>query len=118
MIGTVKPAPLYDKIADMERAFRFNGVTLTRQDYESMPCSMFATELSDKVMQKIAKETYEWLISNGWEDAQISKYLGDDVGKMRHKSNEAYAIEADYWKFMEKAAIENGMRYYEDIGEE
>ena len=27
------------------------------------------------------------------------------------------AIEADFWKFIEKAAIENGMRYYEDIEE-
>lgn len=148
MIGNVTPAPLYDKIADMERAFRFNGVTVTRQDYESMPCPMFATELSDEVMQKIAKDTYEYLLGNGWEDAQISKYLGDNIGKSQERFRahavldqgyekfmeslrdvpqptpqerkeliEADALEADYWKFMEKAAIENGMRYYEDIGE-
>lgn len=148
MIGTVKPAPLYNTQADLEKKFAFNGVTVTRHDYESMPCSMFATELSDKVMQKIAKETYEWLISNGWDDAQVSKYLGDNIGKSHERFNahavldqgyekfmesirdvppptpqeqkeliEADAIESDYWKFMEKAAIENGMRYYEDIGE-
>ena len=116
----MKPAPFGTK-ADLEKEFRYNGVTVTRQDYESMPCSMFATELSDEVMQKIAKETYEWLISIGWEDAQVSKYLADRTksleGMKTEEQIEADAIEADFWKYMEKVAIENGMRYYEDIEE-
>ena len=100
--------------------FSHNGVTITRYDFESMPCRMFAKELGDDVMQKIAKETYEWLISIGWEDAQVSKYLEDRTksleGMKTEEQIEADAIEADFWKYMEKTAIENGMRYYEDIG--
>ena len=112
---------LYNTKADLEKEFKFKGVTVTRQDYESMPCAMFATELNDGEMQKIAKETYEWLISIGWEDAQVSKYLEDRTKSLERMKTEeqieADAIEADFWKYMEKAAVENGMRYYEDIGE-
>lgn len=112
---------LYNTKADLEKEFKFKGVTLTRQDYESMPCAMFATELNDEEMQKIAKETYEWLISIGWEEAQVSKYLEDRTksleGMKTEEIIEADAIEADFWKYMEKVAIENGMRYYEDIEE-
>lgn len=104
------------------KEFSHNGVTITRYDFESMPCPMFAKELSDDVMQKITKETYEWLISIGWENAQVSKYLEDRTksleGMKTEEQIEADAIESDFWKFVEKAAIENGMRYYEDIKEE
>lgn len=104
------------------KEFSHKGVAITRYDFESMPCPMFAKELGDDVMQKIAKRAYEYLIGIGWEDLQVSKYLGAMKKKVSEfdatEMIEADALEADFWKFIEKAAIENGMRYYEDIGEE
>ena len=86
-----------------------------------MPCPMFANELGDVMMQKIAKEAYEYLIGIGCEDSQVSKYLGAMKKKVSEfdatEMIEADALEADFWMFIEKAAIENGMRYYEDIEE-
>ncbi len=103
------------------KEFSHKGVTITRYDFEAMPCPMFAKELGDVVMQKIVKEAYEYLIGVGWEDSQVSKYLGAMKKKVSEfcptEMIEADAIEADFWKFIEKAAIENGMRYYEDIEE-
>ena len=103
------------------KEFSHKGVTITRYDFEAMPCPMFAKELGDDVMQKIAKEAYEYLIGVGWEDSQVSKYLGARKQKVSEfdatETIEMDAIEADYWQFIEKAAIENGMRYYEDIKE-
>ena len=40
------------------KEFSHNGVTITRYDFESMPCSMFAKEIGDDVMQNIAKDAY------------------------------------------------------------
>ena len=109
-----------DKILFKE--FSYKGVTITRYDFESMPCPMFAKELGDDVMQKIAKDAYEHLIEVGWEDSQVTKYLGSRKQKVSEFDSteiiEFDAIEADFFKFIEKAAIENGMRYYEDIKEE
>ena len=82
---------------------------------------MFAKELGDDVMQKIAKDAYEYLIGIGWEDSQVTKYLGATKQKVSEfdamETIEMDSIEADFYQFIEKAAIENGMRYYEDIKE-
>lgn len=103
------------------KEFSHKGVTITRYDFESMPCPMFAKELGDDVMQKIAKEAYEYLIGIGWEDSQVTKYLGARKQNVSEfdatEIIEFDAIEADFFQFIEKAAIENGMRYYEDIKE-
>lgn len=103
------------------KEFSHKGVTITRYDFESMPCSMFAKEIGDDVMQKIAKEAYEHLIGIGWEDSQVTKYLGARKQKVSELDAteivEFDAIEADFYQSIEKAAIENGMRYYEDIEE-
>ena len=103
------------------KEFSHKGVTITRYDFESMPCPMFAKELGDDVMKKIAETAYEYLIGIGWEDSQVSKYLGARKQKVSEfdatETIEMDAIEADFYQFIEKAAIENGMRYYEDIKE-
>lgn len=105
---------------DAEKEFSFGGVTLTRQDYESMPCPMCAEGVDDATMQKIAECTHGYLIGIGWEQRQVDRYLapGAAVSDFEGADEiEADAITADYWRFMEKAAIENGMRYYEDMEE-
>ena len=103
------------------KEFSHKGVTITRYDFESMPCPMFANELGDDVMQKIAETAYEYLIGIGWEDSQVTKYLGarnQNVSEFdTAETIEMDALEADFWGAIEKAAIKNGMRYYEDIKE-
>lgn len=99
---------------DLEKQFVHKGVLITRWEYEAMPCSMCASAIDDDTMQAIAKDTYELLISNGWEDAQIKKYLGEST----NEESDDYVgngIKDDFWRFMEKAAIERGMEYYEDM---
>lgn len=94
------------------KEFSHRGVTVCRAYYESMPCQMFALEMSDEKMLKIAKDTYDLLISNGWEDGDMSM-----IGNGHDDDSRACMIDGDFWKFMEKAAVENGMIYYEDIKE-
>ena len=103
---------------DLEKEFSYRGVILTRNDYESMPCPMCAKQLDDATMQKIAEGTHGYLIGIGWEQRQVDKYLAPGVAVSDFEGAdeiEADAITADYWRFMEKAAIENGMQYYEDM---
>lgn len=102
------------------KEFSCGGVTLTRQDYESMPCPMCAAGVDDATMQKIAEDAHGYLIGIGWEQRQVDKYLAPGVAVSDFEGAdeiEADAITADYWRFMEKAAIENGMRYYEAMEE-
>lgn len=109
--------PYKDELVFKE--FSHGGVAITRYDFESMPCPMFAKEMSDDVMQKIAKDAYEYLLGAGWEDRQVSKYLGARKNKVSEfdasETIEFDAIESDFFRFIEKAAIDNGMRYYEDV---
>ena len=99
---------------DLEKPFVHKGVLITRWEYEFMPCPMCASALDDGAMQAIAKDTYELLISNGWEDAQIKKYLGESTNE-ESDDDVGDGIKDDFWRFMEKSAIEHGMKYYEDM---
>ena len=105
-----------EDFGDMEREFRAGGVVITRYDYEALPDPMCAVEFSDEEMQKIAQDTYEYLLSNGWSDKEISEYLGDNLDYLNDDNDTAEMIKDDFWRFMEKAAIDNGMKYYEDMG--
>ena len=107
-----------ESMDDMEKEFTYKGVTITRYDYEAMPDPMCAVEFSDEEMQKIAQDTYEYLLSNGWSDKEISEYLGDNLDYLNDDNDTAEMIKDDFWRFMEKAAIENGMKYYEDMDDD
>ena len=100
---------------DMEKEFSCNGVTVTRYDYESLPCSMAATMLPDETMQKIAKDTHDYLCDGGWSQEEIDKYLSNGPDEIYDDDPMGEGIQGDFWKYMEKAAIRNGMQYYEDM---
>ena len=100
---------------ELEKEFWYQGLLLTRYDYESMPCPMHATGIDDDTMQKIAKDTCERLIGMGWTQEQVSKYLGEHVDDILDGDSEGDQIKSDFWRYMEKAAIDNGMQYYEDM---
>lgn len=104
---------------DLDKQFAYNGVVISRVDYEGMPCSMYALGVDDDTMQEIAKDTYEYLISRGWEDSHIKKYLDENTHNLEDEDgSEGDAIKSDFWRFMEQSAIEHGMQYYEDMNEE
>ena len=46
---------------DMEKEFTYKGITITRYDYESLPCPMAASQVDDKCMQKIAYDIYDYI---------------------------------------------------------
>ena len=107
-----------ESMDDMEKEFTYKGVTITRYDYESLPDPMAAGDLDDKTMQKIAYDIYDLLVSNGWDDKTIDMYLGRNLDELEDEDNrDANMIKDDFWRFMEQAAIENGMKYYEDMSE-
>lgn len=94
---------------DLEKAFKFGGVSITRLDYEGLPLPMAASELPDDEMQQIAEDIYGYLIGNGWDSAEITSCLAS----FDEDDEKANKLKDDFWKFMEKAAVEHGMRYYE-----
>lgn len=100
----------------MDKVFSHKGVLITRYDYEGMPCPMAASELDDATMQKIAEDTYDLLVSSGWDDRTIGLYLGESLDELEDEGNrDANMIKDAFWRYMEQAAIENGMKYYEDM---
>lgn len=74
-----------------------NHFSISRADYESMPCAMLAWNWSDEKMQELAD--------------RIDARLGSDY------PNE-FEMEDDFWQTMEDEAIRMGMEYYEDMTDE
>ena len=72
--------------------------SITRDDYEGMPCSMIAFNWTDEQMQDLANKI--------------------DKGLCPYDENDGEAMEDDFWATMENVAVRNGMRYYEDLTEE
>ena len=94
----------------MKKEFKSGGITITREDYESLPCAMYATEFTDKQMQ-ILVENIACVMGGcyGYTEYEIS-CLKEDTQEME-----------DYYhaflREMEKCAIVMGMRYYDDISD-
>jgi hypothetical protein len=99
----------------IDKEFWSGGVMITRYDYESLPCPMCAEILDDSIMQKIADDTHGYLLDAGWTDQQISKYLGPHLDEVLDDDREGDQLRSEFWRYMEKSAIENGMAYYEDM---
>lgn len=82
--------------------FTINGeaVTISRADYENMPCAMCTEDFTDEDMQELAD-----FISEG-----LSQYNFD-------KQSPYYEDDKDdaFWTEMENSAVIKGMVYYEDI---
>ena len=80
----------------MEKEFKVNEhFSISRGDYENMPCSMFAWKWSDKRMEELA--------------SNIAKNL------CPYDENDEEGMEDDFWKTMEDEAVRMGMEYYEDF---
>ena len=107
-----------DALHKLYKEFTYEGVTVTRRDYESMPCPMRSIGVDDDTMQKIAEDTHRHLIDTGWTQDQVDKYLAPWVDPAALDATEIIeydAIEDDLWRFAEMSALEHGMEYYEDM---
>ena len=95
----------------LEKEFTSNGVVISREDYESMPCAMYAMEFTDAQMQELVEKIANVLSSQyGYTEYEIS-CLEED-------SQELEDYYDAFWREMENIAIDMGMRYYEDMSDE
>ena len=93
---------------DLKQEFVCGSMSITREDYESMPCAMFATEFNDKQMQEIVNKLHDVLtFQYGYTEHEISN-LEDGSAEMEDYDNA-------FWREMENIAVDMGMRYYDDM---
>lgn len=96
---------------DLKIEFVSGGVGITREDYESLPCAMYAMEFTNAQMQELVDKIANVLSSQyGYTEYEIS-CLEED-------SQELEDYYDAFWREMENVAIEMGMRYYEDMSDE
>lgn len=112
----MKMKKLTKEESSIDKEFSYNGLTVTRYDYEALPDPMAAEEVDDDTMQKIVKEMYYMFLDNGWSDKDIQKY-GSDIDKIYDEEPEGEMFQDEWWKNMEVAACKFGMRYYEDMND-
>jgi hypothetical protein len=88
----------------LEKEFKVNeDFSITRSDYEAMPCPMLSFNWSDARMEELAKTIAAGL--EGYNYDETSPYLRDEK-------------EDDFWREMENCAVRLGMEYYEDFSDE
>lgn len=85
---------------DYEKEFTCGNTTITRNDYESMPCPMNTSHLTDADMQRLA-EAIESEMQN-WQNS----LKGECIDQERYENV--------WWSEMEKIGLDFGMTYYED----
>lgn len=80
----------------MNKEFRVSEhFTISRGDYESFPCPMFAWKWTDEQMEELAKSIGQKLC--------------------RYDENDPDGMEDDFWITMEDEAVAMGMQYYDDL---
>ena len=95
----------------LKKEFVSGGVGITREDYESLPCAMYAMEFTDDQMQELVNRVADVLSSQyGYNEYEIS-CLEEDSQEMEDYYDA-------FWREMENAALDMGMRYYEDMSDE
>lgn len=95
----------------LKKEFVSGGVGITREDYESMPCAMYAMEFTDDQMQELVNRVADVLSSQyGYNEYEIS-CLEED-------SQDLEDYYEAFWREMENIALDMGMRYYEDMSDE
>ena len=93
---------------DLKEKFVCGSISLTREDYESMPYAMCATEFSDKSMQTLVNKLHDVLTFQ-------YGYTEDKIYNLEEGSEEMEDFDNAFWIEMENIAVDMGMRYYDDI---
>lgn len=56
----------------LNKEFTYKGIVITRGDYESMPCPMYAHEFNDEKMEELVKYIYDTLrVCYGYDEMLI-----------------------------------------------
>lgn len=100
----------------LEKYFEVNGLPIvSRLDYESLPCAMYAMEFDDEKMQRLAELIYDELsINYRIDEKTLKEYFSED----RDNVEDVEDIDNAFWREMEECAVHLGMRYYEDMSVE
>lgn len=100
---------------DCKKYFGLNGMPIvSRGDYESLPCPMYAMEFDDDKMQRLADLIYNSLSVNyRIEDSRLKNYFSGNRIEVEDED-----IDDAFWREMEECAVYFGMRYYEDMSKE
>lgn len=86
---------------------------VSRGDYESMSCPMYAGEFDDEKMTELARLIYQMLNSNyRYTDRELEKYFNNPSANINED------LDMAFWREMEEIAVQMGMRYYEDMTDE
>lgn len=103
---------------DIEKEFKSGIIELTRLDYLDLTCPLWAMEIDDKAMQKIADEINAEM-TNLYSKEQFDlleryydmppKTITDEIQQL---ADEMISMQ---FELFEKVARENGMRYLDDI---
>ena len=89
----------------IEKEFKVNDeFSISRGDYESMPCPMLAWNWTDEKMQELANRVAKELTLYNFGDSDCA--------------DRKEQIEDAFWKEMENVAVSMGMEYYEDMEDE
>lgn len=99
----------------IDKQFYFNGLSVCRGDYESMPCPMYTAEITDEQMQWLIGTIYDVLVSQYYFDEEdVQKYIKNELEDYEFRIKED--IDTAFWKEMEDIAVADlKMPYYEDI---
>lgn len=85
---------------DYNKEFTYGNITITRNDYECMPCPMNTSSLSDYDMYRLAKAIYTAM--DKWSDWLKNGDIDQDQ------------YDDQFWESMEYLGLMFGMTYYED----
>ena len=90
--------------------FSCNGISISRGDYESMPCAIFTAHISDDTMQRITDTVYQALTCY-FSREEISLYVenGYQYNEVTNRVDELF------WEEMETIGLDFGMVYYDDL---
>ena len=88
----------------LDKEFKVNDESsITRGDYEGLPCPMIAFTWTDDNMEALAKN------------------IAVELSKYRYSSSDEETLQEEkddaFWKEMENCAVSMGMAYYEDLSE-
>ena len=99
----------------IDKQFYFNGLSVCRGDYESMPCPMYTAEITDEQMQWLIGTIYDVLASQYYFDEEdLQKYIKNEFEDYEFRIKED--IDTAFWKELEDIAVADlKMPDYEDI---
>lgn len=96
---------------NLKTEFKSSGFIITREDYESMPCAMYAMEFTDKQMQTLVENIACVM-------GACYGYTEYEISCLERGTQEWEDFEDTFWREMEGCAVNMDMRYYEDMTDE